>query len=81
MPESSIFAFSAASLIRCIAILSPERSMPSETLKLVDDPIHDALIKVVAAKAVIAGRSQNLLHAVAHLNDETSNVPPRGRRP
>ena len=38
-------------------------------LEAVDDPIHDALIKVVAAKAVIAGRSQNLLYAVAHLND------------
>ncbi len=32
MPESSIFAFSAASFRRCMAILSPERSMPFDFL-------------------------------------------------
>ena len=31
-PERSIFAFSDASLILCIAILSPERSMPWDFL-------------------------------------------------
>ena len=34
IPERSILAFSAASLIRCIAILSPERSMPCSALKV-----------------------------------------------
>ena len=32
-------------------------------------PVDDALVKVVAAEAVVTGGRENLLHAVAHLDD------------
>ena len=69
MPDSSIFAFSAASFSLCMAILSPERSMPFSCLEGGNHPIHDALIEVVAAQAVVAGGCKHFLHAVAHLDD------------
>ena len=37
--------------------------------ELADHPVHDALVEIVAAEAVVARRGENFLHAVAHLND------------
>ena len=38
-------------------------------LKLGNQPVHDLLIKVIAAQVVVTGCCQYFLHAVAHLND------------
>ena len=38
-------------------------------LKISNNPIHNTLIEVIAAKTVITGCSQNLLNAVAHLDN------------
>ncbi len=68
-PDSSIFAFSAASFRRCMATLSPLRSMPSVLLELADQLLDDALVEVVAAQAVVAGGGQNFDNAVADLQN------------
>ena len=67
MPESSIFAFSAASLRRCIAVLSFLRSMPVFVLEGLDHPVHDLFVKVVAAQTVVACGCEHLEHAVRDL--------------
>ena len=38
-------------------------------LEVGDHPVDDALVKVVAAETVVTGSCENLLHAVAHLDD------------
>ena len=38
-------------------------------LKAVENPVHNALVEVVAAQAVVAGGGQHFLDAVAHLDD------------
>ena len=68
-PDSSILAFSAASFRRCMATLSPLRSMPSDFLNSDDQILHDALVEVIAAQAVVAGGGQHLDHAVIDLQD------------
>ena len=67
--ESSILAFSAASFRRCKATLSPVRSMPLSFLNSAAHPVHDALVEVVAAQAVVAGGGQHLDHAVVDVQN------------
>ena len=43
--------------------------MPSVRLELADHPLHDALVEVVAAEAVVARGGQNLNNAVADIED------------
>ena len=43
--------------------------MPSVRLELADQILHDALVKVVAAQAVVAGGGQNLDDAVVDLQN------------
>ena len=38
-------------------------------LEAVQNPVHDPLVEVIAAQAVVAGGGQHFLHAVAHLDD------------
>ena len=38
-------------------------------LELADQPLHDALVEVIAAQAVVAGGGQNLDHAVVDVQD------------
>ena len=63
--ESSIFAFSAASRRRCIAILSLVRSMPELALNLSTSHLDDPLVPVVATELVVTGGSADLDDAVA----------------
>ena len=65
--DSSILAFSAASLSRCMAMLSLERSTPWSPLKRVDEPFHDPLVPVVAAEVGVTGGGLDLEDAVADL--------------
>ena len=37
--------------------------------ELINDPVHNSLVKVVAAEVVVTCRCKNLLNAVAHLDD------------
>ena len=53
--DSSILAFSAASLRRCMAILSIERSTPSLFLNDSTSQSMTALVPVVAAEVGVAG--------------------------
>ena len=76
IPDSSIFAFSAASLRRCIAVLSFRRSMPFSFLK-----VSTIQFIIFSSKSSPPSR---LLPAVASTSNtpseisssETSNVPP-----
>ena len=52
--ESSILAFSAASVRRCSAWRSLRRSMPSAALEVVRQVVHDAPVKVVASQVGVA---------------------------
>ena len=67
--ESSILAFSAASFSRCRAMRSLPRSMPWSFLNSLDDPLHDAMVDVVAAQVRVAGRGLYFHHAFAHFQD------------
>ncbi len=42
---------------------------PVFLFEVLDHPVDDALVKIVAAQAVVAGGREDLLHAVAHLDD------------
>ena len=65
--SSSIFAFSAASLRRCVAILSAPRSTPCAFLNSADHPVDDPLVPVVATEVGVAGGRLHLEHALAEL--------------
>ena len=65
--DSSIFAFSAASRSRCIAILSLVRSMPLAALNLSTSQSMIALVPVVAAEVVVTAGGLDLDDAVADL--------------
>ena len=65
--ESSIFAFSAASLRRCVAILSAREVDAVRVLELADHPVDDPLVPVVATEVGVAGGRLHLEHAVAEL--------------
>ena len=67
--DSSILAFSAASLRRCTAILSVDRSTPCACLERLDQPVDDPLVPVVAAEVGVAVGGLDLEHAVADLED------------
>ena len=67
--ESSIFAFSAASLRRWSTILSFETSMPVSLLELGDEPVDDPLVDVVAAEVGVAVRGEHLDDVLPHLED------------
>ena len=67
--ESSILAFSAASLSRCRAILSLLRSMPLSLLELGHHPVDDGLVEVVAAEVRVAVGGLDLEDALAELED------------
>ena len=67
--DSSIFAFSAASLRRCTAILSAARSTPCAFLNSRDQPVDDPLVPVVAAEVRVAGGRLHLEHALAEVED------------
>ena len=71
--ESSFLACSAASLRRCRAILSFERSTPVD-LELLEQVVDDALVPVVAAEAVVTGGGADLdggevVLVLAHLEE------------
>ena len=69
---SSIFAFSAASLRRCRAILSWPRSTPWPSLKVLIEPVDDPLVPIVATELRIAVGGLHLEDALADL--EQRNV-------
>ena len=66
---SSILAFSAASLRRWTAMLSLLRSTPWARLELLDQPVDDLLVPVVATEVGVAVGALHLEHAVADLED------------
>ena len=66
--ESSIFAFSAASLRRCIAIGSLERSMPSSALK------------PCTSQSMITWSKSSPPRCVSPFVESTSNTPPPNSR-
>ena len=94
-PESSIFAFSAASFRRWSAIRSALQVDVVFLLELGSEVVDDALVEVVAAQTGVAVGGQHLEHAVADLQQahveraaaEVVNqnlvgiVPCQGRRP
>ena len=60
MPDSSILAFSAASLSAAWPSCRLSGRCRVPCWKLGNHPIHDPLVKIVAAQAVVAGRGQDL---------------------
>ena len=67
--ESSILAFSAASLRRCRARRSLRRSMPCLLAELVGQVVDDALVEILAAEEGVAIGRLDLEHAVADLEN------------
>ena len=67
--ESSIFAFSAASLRRCRAILSLREVDAVRLLELGDHPVDDQVVDVVAAEVRVAVGRDDLHDVVADLED------------
>ena len=67
--DSSHFAFSAASLRRCSAILSLPRSMPWSFWNSAIEPVHQDVVDVVAAQVGVAVGGLDLDDAVADLED------------
>ena len=67
--ESSIFAFSAASLRRCDGHLVGREVDAVRVLELGDHPVDDALVPVVATEVGVAGGRLHLEHAVAEVED------------
>ena len=65
--DSSIFAFSAASWRRCLAILSAAEVDAVVVLELLDHPLHDAGVPVVATEVVVAAGRLDLDDALADL--------------
>ena len=76
MPERSIFAFSAASLIRCIAAASFERSTPSFALNSATIQSIIFLSKSSPPNMVspLVESTSNTPSSISRM--ETSNVPP-----
>ena len=66
---SSILAFSAASLRRWVAMLSLAQVDAVGALELLDQPVDDLLVPVVAAEVGVAVGALHLEHAVADLED------------
>ena len=67
--DSSIFAFSAASLRRCRACWSFDEVDALVLLELGQQPVDDALVEVVAAEVRVAVGRLDLEHALAQLED------------
>ena len=67
--ESSIFAFSAASVSRCIACLSFAQIDALIAAELIDEPVDDALVVIVAAEMRVAVGRLDFEDAVADLED------------
>ena len=67
--DSSIFAFSAASLRRWRACWSLRQVDALVLLELGEQPVDDALVEVVAAEVRVAVRGLDLEDAVAELED------------
>ena len=67
--DSSIFAFSAASLSRCSASRSVRRSMPSFALNLSASQLTMRGVEILAAEEGVAVGRLHLEHAVADLED------------
>ena len=67
--ESSIFAFSAASLRRCRTILSLRDVDAGVLLELGDEPVDDPLVDVVAAEVRVAVGGEHLDDVLADLED------------
>ena len=67
--DSSIFAFSAASFSRCSAMRSLREIDAVALLELVDDPVDDLLVEVVAAEVRVAVGRLHLDHAFADFED------------
>ena len=67
--DSSILAFSAASLRRCRAIGSLAEVDALVLLELVEQPVDDPLVDVVAAEVGVAVGGLDLDHALADLED------------
>lgn len=78
--DSSILAFSAASRRRCRAILSLVRSMPLAD-RLIDEPIGDALIPVVAAELVVTCSCKLRQHRRRFPAGRRRRYRHQGRRP
>ena len=65
--DSSILAFSAASVRRCSAWRSLRRSMPSLLLEVVCEVVYNAPVKVIASQVGVSRGGQHLKHTIAHL--------------
>ena len=65
-PDSSILAFSAASLSRCMAWRSPLRSIPVSFLNSLTK-YSDLVVEIVSAEIVVAAGGLNLENAVSQL--------------
>ena len=67
--RSSILAFSAASFSRCRAMRSLRQIDALVLLEFRDNPVHHALVDVVAAQVRVAVGGLHFHHAFAHFQD------------
>ena len=76
--ESAIFAFSASSLIRWSGVGLGSQVDAVSVLELVDDPIHESRVPVVAAEVRVAVGRLDLEDAVADFeHGDVESPPPR----
>jgi hypothetical protein len=79
--ESSFFACSAASPQPLHGLRIAAEVNPRFLFELLDEPVHDPAVEVIAAKLSVAIRSDDLENALADLEDGDVEGPRRrGRR-
>ncbi len=74
--ESSIFAFSAASLSLCRAIGSRRRSMLCPALEILGHPVDDNVVEVVSSQVGVPVSDSPRNTPSPSSRIEMSNVPP-----